>query len=81
MKSVLSRIELLEASRRTDPLIILTVDSDGNEKKTTVSEMLQSGNYDFVRVLSGNNMADLDRLLSAFRERALKAAEGVVDDG
>lgn len=80
MKSQTARLELLEARRRADPLIILTVDSDGNEIKSTVSEMLETGNIGFVRVLSGSSLSDLDRILSAFRERAIQAFEGGADD-
>lgn len=73
MRDILTRLELLEASRRQDPLILLCVDGEGNQRKMTVSEMLQSNNFGFVRVTSGSSLKDLDRLLMAFRERALKA--------
>lgn len=75
MRNILTRLELLEASRRQDPLILLTVDSEGNQKKMTVSEMVQSDNYGFVRVVSGSSLRDLDKLLSSFHERVLRDAE------
>ena len=75
MKSFLARLAALEASRRQDPLILLCVDGEGNQKKMSVSEMLQSDNFGFVRVTSGSSLKDLDRLLMAFHERALQAFE------
>lgn len=76
MRDVLTRLETLEASRRQDPLILLTVDGAGNQMKMSVSEMLQSDNFGFVRVVSGSSLKDLDRLLMAFHERALQAFDG-----
>ena len=75
MRDILTRLELLEASRRQDPLILLCVDGTGNQRKMSVSEMLQSDNFGFVRVASGSSLKDLDRLLMAFHERALQAFE------
>ena len=76
MRDILTRIELLEASRRQDPLVLLVDDGAGNQRKMTVSEMLQSDNFGFVRVASGSSLKDLDRLLMAFHERALQAFDG-----
>lgn len=75
MKSQIARLELLEARRRADPLIILTVDGFGNEKKSTVSEMLQN-DLGFVRVVGGSSLSDLDNLLSAYHEWAIQAVRG-----
>ncbi len=73
MRDILTRLELLETSGRQDPLILLCVDGEGNQRKMSVSEMLQSNNFGFVRVASGSSLKDLDRLLMAFHERALQA--------
>lgn len=81
MRDIQTRLELLEASRRQDPLILLCVDSEGNQKKMSVSEMLQSDNFGFVRVVGGSRLSDLDLLLAAFREKALQAFDGGADDG
>ena len=80
MKSILTRIELLEASRRSDPLLVLCEDSNGDTAKMTVSEMLNAGR-EFVRVVGGSSLKDLDTLLRAFHERALQATKGGADDG
>ena len=70
MKSFLARLAALEASRRQDPLVLLVDDGAGNQRKMTVSEMLQSDNFGFVRVVSGSRLADLDDLLSVYHEIA-----------
>lgn len=75
MKSILSRIELLEASRRSDPLLVLCEDSNGDTAKMTVCEMLNGGRG-FVRVVRGSSLSDLDNLLSAYHEWALQAVRG-----
>ena len=74
MRDILTRIELLEASRRQDPLILLCEDDNGNAARMTVTEMLNAGRG-FVRVVGGSSLKDLDMLLAAFHERALQAAE------
>lgn len=72
MRDILTRIELLEASRRQDPLIILCEDVDGNTARMTVTEMLNAGRG-FIRVVGGSRLSDLDMLLAAFHEKALQA--------
>lgn len=81
MKSFLARLAALEASSRQDPLVLLVDDGAGNQRKMTVSEMLQSDNFGFVRVASGSSLKDLDRLLTAYHDQALHAADGGADDG
>ena len=76
MKSFLARLAALEASRRQDPLVLLVDDGAGNQRKMTVSEMLQSDNFGFVRVASGSSLKDLDRLLMAYHDQALQAFDG-----
>ena len=80
MKSILTRIELLEASRRSDPLLVLCEDSNGDTAKMTVSEMLNAGRG-FVRIASGSSLKDLDTLLRAFHDKAIQATKGGVYDG
>lgn len=74
MRDILTRLELLEASRRQDPLILLCEDDNGNTEKMTVQQMLDSGRG-FVRVVRGSRLSDLDKLLSVFRDRALQATQ------
>ena len=70
MRDILTRIELLEASRRQDPLILLCEDDNGNAARMTVTEMLNAGRG-FVRVVSGSRLSDLDKLLAAYHDQAL----------
>ena len=72
MRDILTRLELLEASRRQDPLILLCEDDNGNTEKMTVQQMLDSG-CGFVKVVRGSRLSDLDMLLAAFHEKALQA--------
>ena len=80
MKSFLARLAALEASRRQDPLILLCEDDNGNAVRMTVTEMLNAGRG-FVRVVGGSSLKDLDRLLTAYHDQALHAADGGADDG
>lgn len=75
MRDILTRIELLEASRRQDPLLVLCEDDDGNTARMTVKEMLDSGRG-FVKVVRGSRLSDLDRLLTAYHDQALQAFDG-----
>ena len=75
MKSQIARLELLEARRRADPLLVLCEDSNGDTAKMTVSEMLNAGRG-FVRVVGGSSLSDLDNLLSAYHEWAIQAVRG-----
>ena len=75
MRDILTRIELLEASRRQDPLLVLCEDDDGNTVRMTVTEMLNAGRG-FVRVVGGSSLKDLDRLLTAYHDQALQAFDG-----
>ena len=76
MRDILTRLEFLEASRRQDPLVLLVDDGAGGQRKMTVSEMLQSDNFGFVRVVSGSRLSDLDKLLAAYHDQALQAFDG-----
>ena len=79
MKSIETRLEILEASRRCDPLLVLAEDENGDTAKMTVAEMLDTGRG-FVRVVGGSSLKDFDRLLMAQHERALQAHEGGADN-
>lgn len=79
MKSQIARLELLEESRRSDPLIVLCEDEHGDKVKMTVSEMLDTGRG-FVRVVRGSRLSDLDRILTAFHEQAIQDAMGGADN-
>lgn len=74
MKSLMSRLTALENKNLSKPLIVLAQDENGEMSKMTVQALIDSG-FHFVKVISGSSLSDLDRLLSAFHERALQDAE------
>lgn len=75
MKSQIARLELLEARRRADPLLVIAEDEHGDTERMTVDEMFDTGRG-FVRIASGSSLKDLDRLLMAYHERAIQVTEG-----
>lgn len=74
MKSVLSRLTALENKHLQKPLIVLAEDKNGEMSKMTVQALIDSG-FQFVKVIRGSSLSDLDLLLSAFRERVLQDTE------
>lgn len=63
-----TRLHHLEQRARSlagDPLVVLYKTPDGAEHKGNVSDMIQAGG-NLVRVLTGGNLADVDRILAAF---------------
>ncbi len=60
--SIIQRLRRLE-ERIQDRLVILAV-IDGVEKKCSVDELAQSKDAEFVRVLSGNKVDDVDIMVS-----------------
>ena len=60
--SIIHRLKRLE-QRVPDRLIIL-IEVDGEEKECTVDELLKYPGASFIKVISGNNVADLDFILS-----------------
>lgn len=70
MKNILTRLEVLERGQRGDPLVVWAVDEAGNQAKMSVSALLRSDTFAFLRVASGSSLSDLDRLLKAVHTRA-----------
>ena len=75
MHNIESRLAALEAGRRSDPLLVLAEDDDGNTTRMTVTEMLNAGRG-FIRVVGGSRLSDLDKLLAAYHDQALQAVDG-----
>lgn len=66
----IKRLEDLERNSFQKPLIILARNLDsGEEFKMTVKEFIATPRLDFVKVLTGGNLIDLDRLLENLDER------------
>jgi hypothetical protein len=74
MNAIERRLQNLESRIHPEPMEIEVQTADGSLIETTVSELEQLPGAHFVRVISGGNLHDLDRLLAAMREAA--EAEG-----
>lgn len=58
----LEQLEKRIAKLRSRPLVLLCRMPDGQEKRMTVTECISTGSS-FLRVVDGDDLADLDRLL------------------
>lgn len=67
---IIARLAALEVRNRKNPLVVWAVDEAGNQAKMSVSALVKSENYAFLRVASGSSLSDLDRLLKAVHTRA-----------
>lgn len=66
MNSITGRLKKLE-SYLPRPIIVLCRMSDGSEREMTVDEFTETGAI-FIRVVRGNNLADVDKILEAVDE-------------
>lgn len=57
------RIEELERRSFLEPLIVRFIDRDGKERTGNVDDLEKCG-VDFVRVVSGTSLEDVDRVLN-----------------
>ena len=58
----LKELENKISQLRGRPLVLLCKTPDGNEKKMSVKECVETGSA-FIHVVAGNDMDDLDKLL------------------
>ena len=56
------RVEELERRSFSEPLIVRFIDRDGKERSGSVDDLEKYG-ADFVRVVSGTSLSDVDRVL------------------
>lgn len=65
MKSILRRIEDLEALYKKDPIIVVAVLNTGERKKMSMTEFISRKDVDpmFQRVSSGSDLKDVRRFL------------------
>ena len=73
MKSIIERLRKLEQVV-PDKLVILA-DFDGVEKECTVDELEASPNARFIRVISGNSLDDVQRILNRIEGIAYEQAK------
>ena len=72
MKSIIERLRKLEQVV-PDKLVILA-DFDGVEKQCTVDELEACPNESFIRVISGNSLDDVQRILNRIERIAYEQA-------
>ena len=70
--SIIERLRKLEQIA-PDKLVILA-DFDGEEKECTVDELEASPNASFIRVISGNSLDDVQRILNRIERIAYEQA-------
>ena len=72
MRGIIERLRKLEQVV-PDKLVILA-DFDGVEKECTVDELESSPNASFIRVISGNSLDDVQRILNRIEGIAYEQA-------
>ena len=77
--SIIKRLEDLEALYRDDPLIALASTDSGEDVIIPVRELLASedGILRFKKVVGGRSIKDLEALLNATREEAIREYEAL----
>lgn len=60
--NIIQRLKKLE--QRVPNRLTILIEVDGEEKECTVDELLKYPGASFVKVISGNNVADIDFILS-----------------
>lgn len=77
--SIVKRLEELEALYRDDPLIVLASTDSGEDVKIPLRELLASegGLLRFKKVIGGRSIKDLEALLNAQREEAIREYEAL----
>ena len=72
--SIKARLQKVSERGYGNTLLVLAEMPDGHRKEMTVDEMLQRG-CNFIRVVSGNSLSDLDKLLQFARDEAYKEGD------
>ena len=67
MKTRIMRLEQRARALSGEPLLVLYQTPDGAEHKGSVDDMIRAGG-NFVRVLSGSRLKDIDKMLAVFLE-------------
>ena len=69
MKALYKRLREMELRTNGDPLRVQFIDQAGVERIGSVDD-LESCGGDFVRVVAGSSLKDLDRILTTIRRKA-----------
>lgn len=70
MNGIIKRLSILERERLQEPLIVLAKLPTGEEKPMSVDDMIKNKG-DFVRVLNGSSLTDLDKILKLMYDKAV----------
>lgn len=68
---IIKRLECLEARFKKYPLIVLARLGTGEEVKISMREYLDTPEADFIKVVAGNSIEDLDLFLKANAQKAM----------
>ena len=74
--SILKRLEEIEARYKQDPLIVLARLDSGEEVKMPMRELLEREDAQFIKVIAGSSLEDLDLFLKAIDEDARRYCGG-----
>lgn len=75
-RDITKRLEALESVHKIEPLIVLARYADGQEIRLPMKDFLQSkDNLEFIKIVDGTDLGDLDLFLKAIDEEARLGAE------
>ena len=72
--SIRKRLQALEEKCSPRKLIVIAINADGEQQEMTARECIDN-HFDFVRCVGGNNLEELDELLSIMTDRAFEETE------
>ena len=64
------RLKAVETQYCQKPLIVLAIDTQGKSHTMPLKECLSRDDMEFIRVISGESVSDLDLLLENMRNKA-----------
>lgn len=70
ISEIKNRLNKLELQYKDDPLIVLAQLKTGETVKITMRELLNTPGAQFIRVISGSSIKDLEMYLEAVRQEA-----------
>lgn len=75
-RDITKRLEALESIHKQEPLIVLALLDNGQEIRLPMKDFLQSkDNLEFIKIVDGTDLGDLDLFLKAIDEEARLGAE------
>ena len=71
ISEIKNRLNKLELQYKDDPLIVLAQLKTGETVKITMRELLNTPGAQFIQVISGSSIKDLEMYLEAVRQEAI----------